>query len=39
MLKQGIRLSSNGRIHLSSAHTDEDIDKTVAAAAAVLPTL
>ncbi len=39
MLKQGIRLSSNGRIHMSSAHTDEDIDKTVAAAAAVLPTL
>jgi glutamate-1-semialdehyde 2,1-aminomutase len=39
MLKQGVRLSSNGRIHLSSAHTDEDIDKTVAAAAAVLPTL
>ena len=39
MLQQGIRLSSNGRIHLSSAHTDEDIDKTVAAAAAVLPTL
>jgi glutamate-1-semialdehyde 2,1-aminomutase len=39
MLKHGIRLSSNGRIHLSSAHTDEDIDKTVAAAAAVLPTL
>ena len=39
MLQQGIRLSSNGRIHLSSAHTDEDIDKTVAAAATVLPTL
>ncbi len=39
MLKLGIRLSSNGRIHLSSAHTDEDIDKTVAAAATVLPTL
>ena len=39
MLKQGIRLSSNGRIHLSSAHTDEDIDKTIVAAAAVLPTL
>ena len=39
MLKQGIRLSSNGRIHLSSAHTDEDIEKTVAAVATVLPTL
>lgn len=39
MLKHGIRLASNSRIHLSSAHTDEDIDKTVAAAAAVLPTL
>ena len=39
MLKQGIRLSSNGRTHLSSAHTYEDLDKTIAAAAAVLPTL
>jgi glutamate-1-semialdehyde 2,1-aminomutase len=39
MMKKGIRLASNGRIHLSSAHTNEDIDKTVAAAAAVLPTL
>ena len=36
MLKQGIRLSSNGRIHISSAHTEEDIDKTVTTAAAVL---
>ena len=39
MLKHGVRLSSNGRIHLSSAHTDEDIEKTIAAAAAVLPNL
>ena len=39
MLKQGIRLSSNGRTHLSSAHTYEDLDKTIAAAAAVLPDL
>ena len=39
MLKQGIRLSSNGRTHLSSAHTYEDLDKTIAATAAVLPTL
>ena len=39
MLKHGVRLSSNGRIHLSSAHTDEDIEKTIAAAAAILPNL
>ena len=39
MLQQGIRLSSNGRIHLCSAHSDDDIEKTIAAAAAVLPTL
>ncbi len=39
MLKHGVRLSSNGRIHLSSAHTDEDIEKTIAAASAVLPNL
>lgn len=32
MLERGVRLSSNGRIHMSSAHTDEDIEKTVAAA-------
>jgi len=39
MLKQGIRLSANGRTHLSSAHTYEDLDQTIAAAATVLPTL
>lgn len=32
MLERGVRLSSNGRIHMSSAHTEEDVDKTVAAA-------
>ena len=32
MLERGVRLSSNGRIHMSSAHTDEDIEKTIAAA-------
>ncbi|MGA0275427.1 MAG: aspartate aminotransferase family protein [Dehalococcoidia bacterium] len=39
MLKEGVRLSSNGRTHLSSAHTDEDIEKTIAAAEKVLPRL
>ncbi len=39
MLEQGVRLSSNGRIHMSSAHTDEDVQQTVAAAHKVLRTL
>ncbi len=39
MLEQGVRLSSNGRIHMSSAHTDEDVRETVEAARKVLPTL
>jgi glutamate-1-semialdehyde 2,1-aminomutase len=38
MLERGIRLASNGRTHLSSAHTDEDIEKTVAAARGALAT-
>ena len=36
MMQQGIRLSSNGRMHLSSAHTDAQIDATIAAAREVL---
>jgi len=32
MLSNGIRLSSNGRIHISSAHSYEDIDRTLEAA-------
>ena len=39
MLEHGVRLSSNGRIHMSSAHTDEDVQQTVEAARKVLPTL
>jgi glutamate-1-semialdehyde 2,1-aminomutase len=39
MLERGIRLASNGRTHLSSAHTDEDIEKTVAAARGALATV
>ena len=39
MLENGVRLSSNGRIHMSSAHTDEDVQQTVEAARKVLPTL
>lgn len=36
MMRHGIRLSSNGRMHLSSAHTDTQIDQTVATAREVL---
>lgn len=36
MMRHGIRLSSNGRMHLSSAHTDAQVAKTVAAAREVL---
>ena len=32
MLDRGIRISSNGRWHLASTHTDADIEKTIAAA-------
>jgi glutamate-1-semialdehyde aminotransferase len=32
MLERGVRISTNGRWHMSSAHTDEDVEKTVAAA-------
>lgn len=39
MLEHGVRLSSNGRIHMSSAHTDEDVQQTVDVARTVLPTL
>jgi glutamate-1-semialdehyde 2,1-aminomutase len=36
MLERGVRLSSNGRIHMSSAHTDGDVEKTIAAARGAL---
>ena len=32
MLKNGVRLSQNGRWHMSSAHTESDIEKTIKAA-------
>ncbi len=32
MLERGVRLSSNGRIHMASTHTDEDVEQTIAAA-------
>ena len=32
MMLEGVRLSSNGRVHMSSAHTDEQIGATVEAA-------
>jgi len=36
MMREGIRLSSNGRVHMSSAHTDEQIDQTIQAASRAL---
>ena len=36
MMREGIRLSSNGRVHMSSAHTDEQIDQTIQAAGQAL---
>ena len=36
MMREGIRLSSNGRMHMSSAHTDEQIDQTIEAAGRAL---
>ena len=32
MLLNGVRLSQNGRWHMSSAHSEEDIEKTIYAA-------
>ena len=32
MMREGIRLSSNGRVHMSSAHTEEQIETTIEAA-------
>lgn len=32
MLERGVRLSSNGRVHMASAHSDEDVEKTLEAA-------
>ena len=32
MMSQGIRLSSNGRVHMSSAHTEEQVTQTIEAA-------
>ena len=32
MMLEGVRLSSNGRVHMSSAHTEDQIDATVEAA-------
>lgn len=36
MMARGVRLSSNGRMHMSTAHTDEQVDATIAAAREVL---
>ena len=32
MMREGVRLSSNGRVHMSSAHTEEQIETTIEAA-------
>ena len=39
MMREGIRLSSNGRVHMSSAHTNEQVDKTIEAAGRALSRL
>lgn len=39
MMREGVRLSSNGRVHMSSAHTDEQIDKTIEASGRALSRL
>ena len=36
MMAHGVRLSSNGRMHMSTAHTDAQVEATVAAARKVL---
>ena len=32
MLERGVRISANGRWHMASTHTDEDVELTVEAA-------
>ena len=39
MMRNGVRLSSNGRVHMSSAHTIAQIDKTIEAAGRALSRL
>ncbi len=39
MMREGIRLSSNGRVHMSSAHTSEQIDETIEATGRALSRL
>ena len=39
MMREGVRLSSNGRVHMSSAHTDEQIDETIEASSRALSRL
>ena len=38
MMTQGVRLSSNGRMHMSTAHTDAQVNATVVASREVLGT-
>ncbi len=39
MMREGVRLSSNGRVHMSSAHTDEQVDQTIQAAGQALSSI
>ena len=39
LIKEGVRLSSIGRVHMASTHTNEDIDYTIEAARRVLQAL
>jgi glutamate-1-semialdehyde 2,1-aminomutase len=36
MLERGVRLSTNGRWHVASSHTDADVDRTIQAARSAL---
>ncbi|MBC8424454.1 aspartate aminotransferase family protein [bacterium] len=36
MLERGVRLSTNGRWHVASSHTDADVDRTIEAAKSAL---
>ncbi len=36
MMREGVRLSSNGRVHMSSAHSEEQVEQTIEAARAAL---
>jgi glutamate-1-semialdehyde aminotransferase len=39
MLERGIRLSTNGRWHVASSHTNAEVDRTIEAARSALMTI